>query len=236
MRLLGLRGCREWGASATRPGRRGAARGRRGGPGRGMRRGPPPAPGRLSSASGAAGAERGRGGGGAQGGRAAGPSAAQRSGHRQPPPGCPDPRAAPPPATPAAPGGGVLVPGRGNRSRSRRREQRARASGARMLGERRRPGPGAPKGKSGREDGTRRLCEHLVGRGVRRSGRGQPLGPDRPTTTNLGTFRVTSPSQPLPRLPASRAGSAVLGCWQQAGVATLWVPGPYAQRKLRVRV
>lgn len=181
----------------------------------------PPAPGRLSSASGAAGAERGRGGGGAQGGRAAGPSAAQRSGHRQPPPGCPDPRAAPPPATPADPGGGVSVPGRGNRSRSQRREQRARASGARMLGERRRPGPGAPKGKSGREDGTRRLCEHLVGRGVRRSGRGQPLGPDRPTTTNLGTFRVTSPSQPLPRLPASRAGSAVLGCWQQAGVATL---------------
>lgn len=161
---------------------------------------------------------------------------AQRSGHRQPPPGCPGPQAAPPPATPAAPGGGVSVPGRWNCSRSRRREQRARASGARMLGERRGPGPGAPKGKSGREDGTRRGCEHLVGRGVRRNGRGQPLGPDCPTTNNLGTFRVTSPSQPLPRLPAFRAGSAVLGCWQRAGVATLWVPGPYAQRKRRVRV
>lgn len=157
LRLLGLRGCPEWGASATRPGRRGAARGRRGGPGRGMRPGPPPAPGRLSAASRTARADRGRGGGGAQGGRAAGPSAAQCFGYRQPPPGCPGPRAAPPPATPAAPGGGRSVPGRGNRSR--RREQRAGALGARMLGERRRPGPGTPKGKSGREDWTRRRCD-----------------------------------------------------------------------------
>lgn len=154
--LLGLRGCGEWGASERRPGRRGTDRGRRGGPGRGMRPGPPPAPGRPSAASQAARTQRGRGGGGAQGGTAAGPSSAQRSGHRRPPlPGCLGPRAAPPPATPAATGGGRSVPGRGNRSRSRRREQRARASGAQMPGERHRPGPGVPKGKSGRRTGHR---------------------------------------------------------------------------------
>lgn len=187
----------------------------------GLRPAPPPAPGRPGAASRAAGSERGGGGGakggereggrarGTEGGRGGGAelSRAERAGHGRPPPGCPGPLAAPPPATHAVPGGPRSARGRGSRSRSRRREQRAGAPGARMQGERRRPSPGAagqgtPGGRTLGGEGL-----SVVGRSRGLSdGRGLRLRLRTPPP-NLGTFGVTSPGS----APSSEPGSAAPG-------------------------
>lgn len=187
---------------------------------------PPPLAARRSS--GAAGAER-CGGGGAQGreGRRSRAHRAERAGRRWSPPACPGPRAAPPPATPAALGGPRSAQRRGNRSRSRRREQRAGAPDARMQGERRRPGPWGRTGRrtpGGGHGGKGGGFPRSLGRGVRTKGHERRLALASPQLGDLqGNFPGASPSlRPL----ASGPGNAVPGGSQGTGAGRSGDPEP----------